>query len=148
MEEQLYHVILMILLMLNIILLIWKLSKRKDLSLIGVIITRLIVIGALWHLDYITNYSPIQKATIQDVTLIILIGSDVIVSALQYILRPYHESIEINRLNLALVRMEAKYATLLEDLPVSVYMFHAVSGKWIYINKSMKKLLNVKLRSI
>lgn len=127
--------IVVILAVSSAMVLIAKAITRKEYTLLGSSVPRLFL--AFVYASSIAGNEEIIHANIDFwITLgVILVFFSDTISNIMYLITRKHENV-LKELQLieALSKLETKYHTLVENSPVGIYSFEAVTGKILYVN--------------
>lgn len=126
--------ILAVLLFINIILLILKLVRRRDLSLTGSVLARVCAIAGIY------NYISSGDISFIHVSIMLVLASDITVNVIYLFAYKYILTEKERELSTQLTNLQNKYDIVKEESPVGLYVI-STDGTIEFINGYIEKLL-------
>lgn len=120
----------------------YKASLRKDYTLIAVGVSRLFV-SALYICIIINPDLPPEFRVLITTGFVLIFMTDFISNFVFYITKHYRADIEVQRLRIALSKIEAKNHFILEESPAGIYQYSCLTQKFIYVNPAFAKLFGL-----
>ena len=120
----------------------YKTNLRKDYTLIAVGLSRLFV-SAMYICIIINPDLPPEFRVIITTGFVLMFMTDLISNGVFFATRGYRDDIEIQRIRIALAKIEAKNHFILEESPAGIYQYSCLTQKFMYVNPAFAKLFGL-----